>query len=80
MEGIKIFRGIFFVSQCRKLSQLNPFELCFRKLPVSKKVVDKSGVSRSSVGKLLSYTAELFLREAFCAVFQKISGSEEVYG
>ena len=28
---------IFFVSQCRNLSQVNPSVLCFRNLPVAKK-------------------------------------------
>ena len=55
--GIKIFCQKIFFSQCRNLSQLNPFVLCLRKLPVTKKILDKCGLSRSSVGKLLSYSA-----------------------
>ena len=37
---IKIFRRKKFVSHSRKLSQLNPFELCFIKFPVAKKIMD----------------------------------------
>ena len=48
-RGIKIFRQIVFVSQCRKLSKLNLFVLCLRKLRVAKKIMDKRGVSRFSV-------------------------------
>ena len=40
------------------------------------------GVSRSSVERFLSQSAESFgfVGENFCAVFQKISGSEKLYG
>ena len=41
--GIKFFRQNFFVPQPRKLSQGNPFVLCFRKLPVSKKIMHRRG-------------------------------------
>ena len=40
-----IFRRVFFVSQNRKTLQGNPFVVCFRKLPVAKKFMDKRGVS-----------------------------------
>ena len=60
--GYQDFRSQNFHSQCRKLSQLNPFVLCFRKLPVSKRIMDKSGVSRFPVGKTLSYGAGKFRR------------------
>ena len=42
-RGIKIFRQTVCVSQCRKLSKLNPFVLCLRKLPVAKKIMAKRG-------------------------------------
>ena len=45
------------------------------------------GISIFSVENFLSYSAENFgtlpkslVREPFCGVFQKISGSEKVYG
>ena len=44
-RGIKIFRQIVFVSQCRKHSKLNLFVLCLRKLRVAEKIMDKRGVS-----------------------------------
>ena len=37
---IKIFRRKKIVPHSRKLSQLNPFELCFIKFPVAKKIMD----------------------------------------
>ena len=37
------FLSISFVSQCRKYWQMNPSVLCFRKLPVAKKFMDKRG-------------------------------------
>ena len=36
--------------------------LCFRKFPVAKEIMDKRGVSRFSVEKLLSYIAEKLRR------------------
>ena len=41
--GIKIFRRNVLVSQCRKLSQGNPFVMCFRKLPLAETIMDKRG-------------------------------------
>ena len=41
--SIKIFRRKFFVSQCRKNSQVNLSLLFFRKIPVAKKILDKRG-------------------------------------
>ena len=36
--------------------------LCFRKIPLAKKIMDKRGVSRFSVGNFLSYSAKNFHR------------------
>ena len=63
------------------MSYGNPSVLCFRKFPVTKKFMDKrGGVSRLSVENSLSHSAEKNHREPFCAVIQKISDSEKVYG
>ena len=43
MSRFSIFCRIFFVSQCRKISEVNPSVLCFRKIPVAKKFKDKGG-------------------------------------
>ncbi len=59
--------------------------LCFTKILVSKKLMDKRGEGRKGVSQ---FSVELvgltvpknFVGEPFCPVFQKISGSEEVYG
>ena len=37
-------------------------------------------MSRFSVKNFLSHSAENCVEDPFCAVFQKISGSEKVYG
>ena len=43
-EGnITIFCQKFIVSQCRKISQVNPSVLCFRNILVAKKFMDKRG-------------------------------------
>ena len=57
--------------------------LCFRTFPVTKKIMDKRGVwvyqhFPSKVFRLR--VPELFVAEIFCAVFRKVSGSEELYG
>ena len=63
------------------MSYGNPSVLCFRKFPVTKKFMDKrGGVSRLSVENSLCHSAEKNHREPFCAVIQKISDSEKVYG
>ena len=43
MSQFLIFCRKFFVSQCRKYSQVNPSVLCFRKFPVAKKLMQKGG-------------------------------------
>ena len=54
---------------------------CFRSFPVAKKFVDKrGGVTRFSVKKKFSHSAEYFVGQPYCALFNKISGSEKVYG
>ena len=55
--------------------------LCSRKFPVAKNYMDKRGVYQNYPSKNFRLTLpNSFAEEAFCAVFQKISGSEEVYG
>ena len=82
MRGsIKIFYRNFFVSRCRKISKVNPSVLCFRKLPVAKKFMDKrggGGVSRFSVENFFSHSAENFrMGESFSVSL--ISGIEKVW-
>ena len=58
----------FFVSQCRKMSEGKPSVL-FQKYSGGEKLMDKrGGVSRLSVEKTLSHSAEKFIWEPFCAV------------
>ena len=54
----------FFVSQNRKTLQGNPSLVCFTKLPVAKKFLEKrgGGVSRFSVEKVLAHSAEKIRR------------------
>ena len=55
--------------------------LCFRKLPVSKKVMHKKGGYQDFPSKgILSQSAESFVGENFYAVFQKVSSSEKLNG
>ena len=71
--SIKIFRRNFFVSQCRKTLQGNPFVLCFGKFPVTNKFMDKKGgVSKFSVEILLSRSTEKLHRGTLlCCVHEK---------
>ena len=83
-EGyVTIFRRKLFASQYRKISQGNPSVLCFRKFPVAKKFMDKTGGGeyQDFPSKIFCLTVpKHFVEEPFYAVFQKISGSEKVYG
>ena len=55
--------------------------LCSRKYPAAKKIMDLKGGHQVLPSKgFLSQSAERFVRENFCAVFQKSSGSEKLYG
>ena len=60
----------------------NTCVLCFRKLPVAKKFMDKKGAEYQDFpSKFICVTVpKNFVEEPFCAVFQKTSGSEKVYG
>ena len=67
---MSIFCRIFFISQCQKISEGNPFVLCLRYIPVAKKFLYKGGgggegVSRFSVKNVLSHTPENFRRGTF---------------
>ena len=55
--------------------------LCFRKNPVAKNYMDrKRGFQDFPLKNFCLTLLNSFAEEAFCAVFQKISGSEKVYG
>ena len=56
--------------------------LCFKKFLVAKKSMDKREreVSRFHSKILCLSVPKLFVREPFCDVFQKVSGSEKFYG
>ncbi len=57
--------------------------LCFRTLSVAKKFMDKkvgAGLSRFSAESFLSHSTEILVGKLFCAVFQKISVREKIYG
>ena len=59
--------------------------LCFTKFLVSKKLMEKRGEGRKGVSQISVELVGLtvpkkFVGEPFCPVFQKFSGSEEVYG
>ena len=74
--GIMIFRRSFFVSHCRKLSQMNPSVLCLRKFLVAKKIIDKRawGLSRFSVERFFYIRMpKTIVGEDFCAAFEKAS-------
>ena len=77
--SIKIFRRKFFVSQCRKYSQVNSSVLCFRKFPVAKKFMyKKGGVSRFSVEIFCLTAPKISVGESFTVAL--FSDSEKDYG
>ena len=78
-EGyVTIFRRNFFVSLCRKTSPGNP--LVCHNFRVSKNFMLKRVMSRYFVEFFCLTVPKTFVGKPFYAVFQKISGSEKVYG
>ena len=54
---------------------------CFRKFPVAKNFTDKRGGYQDFPSKNFCLTVpKHFVEERFYAVFQKISGSEKIFG
>ena len=55
--------------------------LCFRKVPLPKKILDKRGGYQDFPSQIFCLTKpKIFAREPYCLVFQQISGSEKDYG
>ena len=68
---------------CRTLSQGKLSVLCFRKFPVAKKFLDRRGGGEYRVFPSDVFCLRVpnsFVGETLSAVFQKISGSEKLYG
>ena len=62
-EGYVTIFQRFFCLAVPKILQGNPSVLCFRKILIGDKFIDKKGeVSRSSVENFLSHSAEKFRR------------------
>ena len=73
------FSVVFFVSQNQKTLQVNPSLVCFRKLPVAKKLIDKRGEGSIKILRrhfLVSVTKEA-VGEPFS--LSSISGIEKVW-
>ena len=77
-RGITFFRRKILVSQCRKISWASL--QCFRKFGVSKNFMHNRGYDVFPSKIFCLTVPRNFIGEPFCAVFQKISGSEKVYG
>ena len=77
---MKIFRRKNFLSQCRKISQ--GIFYCFINFKYRKMlgINERAGASTISAENFLSHSAEYFVGQPFCAVFEKFSSSEKVYG
>ncbi len=74
------FPSIFFVSQCRKYSQVNPFVLFFRKFQVAKKFMDKRGGGgyQDIPSKIFCLTVPIIFVGEFL-FFALITGTEKVW-
>ena len=77
-EYVTIFPRKLFVSKCRKISYRNL--LVFHYFRVSNKFMVQRVMSRFSVEMFCLTVPKNFVEEPFCAVFQKTSGTEKVYG
>ena len=54
--------------------------LCFREIPVTKKIMDERGYQCFPSKTFCLTLSRNFVGERFCAVFQKISGDGKDYG
>ena len=78
--GYQDFPSKVFCLEVPKIFAGNPSVLCFRKISVAKKIMDKRGY-QDFPSKIFSLTGlETFAREPYCVVFQKNSGSAKGYG
>ena len=70
--GYQDFESKLFCNTTPKTLARYPCVLCFNKLPVAKKIMDKreGGISRFSVENFLSHNAENFRKGTICVVFQ----------
>ena len=76
---VKIFRRKFFVSQCRKVWQGNPFVLSFRKLPVSKKFMHRRGAIKIFRRKfLVPQCRKLWQGNPFVLFFRKLPVAKKI--
>ena len=58
-----------------------PFVLCFTRLLLAKKIMDKGGgYPDFPSGNFCLTMQKIFAGEPFCAVLEKNSGSEKLYG
>ena len=73
-----IFRRSFRVSQCQKFSWGNPLGCHYFR--VSKNFMLQRVMSQFSVELFYLTAPKNAVGESFCAVFQKISGSQKNYG
>ena len=70
-----------FVSQCQRVSKGNRSLQCFGKISVVKKYMDKRGGNIKILRrKLFVSVLKILVGESFCAVFEKLPGSQKVYG
>ena len=76
--SMNIFRRKCFVSQCRKLSQVNPSVLCFKKFPVAKNLGIRGGEYQDFPSKVFCLTVPIFfVGESF--TFVVFSGTGRVW-
>ena len=80
--GYQVFPSKVFCLNLPKNFVEETSVLCFKNFPGAKKFMDKrgGGVSRFSTESFLSQLAKKFRRGNLCAVFQKISCSQIVFG
>ena len=80
-EEVSRFSFESFLSDGAEKFRRRTLLCCFRSFPLRKIVMDKRGEYQGFPSKFFCLTVpKNSVGEPFCAVFQKISGSEKVYG
>ena len=80
-EEVSRFSFESFLSDGAEKFRRRTLLCCFRNFPLRKNVMDKRGEYQGFPSKFFCLTVpKNSVGEPFCAVFQKNSGSEKVYG
>ena len=79
--GYQVFPSKAFLSHCAKFLAVEHFYVVFQKTSASENIKDRRGFIKIFHRQNFCRTVpKSFVGKHFCAAFEKISGSEKLYG